>query len=107
MNCIQPIAPAELGPMLRPKFDSTLLIAASTSHGIPYAEPARFQRSSSCAASSCSDCAGGASRSSGSPIDPASFGSNALGRAVVLLGTIVNVSARALAATPATARHAT
>ena len=35
MNCIQPIAPAELGPMLRPKFDSILLIAASTCHGIP------------------------------------------------------------------------
>ena len=35
MNCIQPTAPAELGPMLRPKFDSTLLIEASTSHGIP------------------------------------------------------------------------
>jgi len=28
-------APAELGPMLRPKFDSTLLIAASTCHGTP------------------------------------------------------------------------
>jgi len=35
MNCIQPIAPAELGPMLRPKFDSTLLIAASTDQGMP------------------------------------------------------------------------
>ena len=35
MNCIQPIAPAELGPMFRPKFDSTLLIAASTCHWIP------------------------------------------------------------------------
>jgi hypothetical protein len=35
MNCIQPIAPAELGPMLRPKFDSILLIDASTCHGIP------------------------------------------------------------------------
>ena len=35
MNCIQPIAPAELGPMLRPKFDSTLLIDASTCHGMP------------------------------------------------------------------------
>ena len=35
MNCIQPIAPAELGPMFRPKFDSTLLIAASTCHGTP------------------------------------------------------------------------
>src|SRR2546421_64611 len=35
MNCIQPTAPAELGPMLRPKFDSTLLIAASTCQRIP------------------------------------------------------------------------
>ena len=35
MNCIHPTAPAELGPMLPPKFDSTLLIAASTCHGIP------------------------------------------------------------------------
>ena len=43
MNCIQPTAPAELGPMLRPKFDSILLIAASTCHGIPYAAPARCQ----------------------------------------------------------------
>jgi hypothetical protein len=35
MNCIQPTAPAELGPMLRPKFDSILLIEARTCHGIP------------------------------------------------------------------------
>ena len=35
MNCIQPIAPAELGPMFRPKFDSILLIAASTFQGTP------------------------------------------------------------------------
>ena len=35
MNCIQPNAPAELGPMFRPKLDSTLLIEASTSQGIP------------------------------------------------------------------------
>src|SRR5512132_1522135 len=40
MNCIQPIAPAELGPMLRPKFDSILLIAASTGQGMPYIAPA-------------------------------------------------------------------
>ncbi len=48
MNCIHPTAPAELGPMLRPKFDSILLIAPSTSHGTPYAAPADFQSSSSC-----------------------------------------------------------
>ena len=35
MNCIQPTAPAELGPMLPPKFDSILLIDASTFHGMP------------------------------------------------------------------------
>jgi hypothetical protein len=43
MNCIQPIAPAELGPMLRPKFDSILLMDASTCQGMPYAAPARRQ----------------------------------------------------------------
>ena len=47
MNCIHPTAPAELGPMFRPKFDSILLIAASTSHGIPYAEPALRHSASS------------------------------------------------------------
>jgi hypothetical protein len=35
MNCIHPIAPAELGPMFWPKSDSILLIAASTDHGTP------------------------------------------------------------------------
>ena len=44
MNCIQPMAPAELGPMLRPKLDSTLLIAASTCQGIPYVAPAFCHR---------------------------------------------------------------
>src|SRR3712207_7014153 len=39
MNCIQPSAPAELGPIVRPKSDSSLLIAPSTSHGTPYAAP--------------------------------------------------------------------
>src|SRR5438445_10303691 len=43
MNCIQPIAPAELGPRLRPKSVSTLLIAASTSQGMPLALPAACQ----------------------------------------------------------------
>ena len=43
MNCIQPTAPAELGPMLRPKFDSILLIAASTCQGTPYCAPALCQ----------------------------------------------------------------
>ena len=48
MNCIQPIAPAELGPMFRPKSDSTLLMAASTCHGTPYCAPACCQRPRSC-----------------------------------------------------------
>ena len=47
MNCIQPIAPAELGPMFRPKFDSILLIAASTFQGMPYDWPAFCQSVSS------------------------------------------------------------
>src|SRR5436305_14581591 len=59
MNCIQPIAPAELGPMLRPKSDSTLLIAASTCQGIPYCAPAPCQSPRSCPWSSTSGWAGG------------------------------------------------
>src|SRR3954452_24730652 len=43
MNCIQPTAPAELGPRLLPKLVSTLLIAPSTSHGMPYRLPAACQ----------------------------------------------------------------
>src|SRR5438045_5232771 len=43
MNCIQPIAPAELGPRLLPKLVSTLLMAASTVHGMPYVLPAACQ----------------------------------------------------------------
>src|SRR5438309_11938212 len=69
MNCIQPIAPAELGPMLRPKFDSTLLIAASTCQGMPYAAPASRQIPLSCAYESCSGRAGGGD----STIDPGRF----------------------------------
>src|SRR5947209_16154177 len=59
MNCIQPIAPAELGPMLRPQFDSTLLIDASTCHGIPYEDPACCQRARSCGYESWTGAAGG------------------------------------------------
>ena len=47
MNCIQPMAPAELGPMFRPKFDSILLIAARTFQGTPYDSPAFCQSVSS------------------------------------------------------------
>src|SRR6476661_4375950 len=78
MNCIQPTAPAELGPMFRPKFDSTLLIAASTVHGIPYVEPACCHRLCSCAGSSCCGCAGAENRFSGRPIEPLEFGVEAL-----------------------------
>src|SRR5262249_3999123 len=79
MNCIQPIAPAELGPMFSPKFDSTLLIAASTFHGIPYAAPARCQ--SSCRAFRSSRCvsAGGDVNETGTEIPPGAFGTPALG----------------------------
>src|SRR3954447_14425746 len=76
MNCIQPIAPAELGPMLRPKFDSILLIAASTCHGIAYAVPARCQSPSSCPYESCAGVAGGVESSAGSTTEPSTFGVN-------------------------------
>src|SRR2546429_3003658 len=79
MNCIQPIAPAELGPMLRPKFDSTLLIAASTCHGMPYAAPASRQSALSSAYESCSGRAGGVPSDAGRTIDPGRFGTCALG----------------------------
>src|SRR6266446_6312113 len=66
MNCIHPIAPAELGPMLRPKFDSTLLIAASTCQGMPYAAPARCHTETSSGYGSCCGIAGAVVQSSGS-----------------------------------------
>src|SRR5215472_4722128 len=43
MNCIQPTAPAELGPRFCPKLVSTLLMAPSTSQGMPYVLPAACQ----------------------------------------------------------------
>src|SRR3954447_14314171 len=79
MNCIQPIAPAELGPMFWPKLDSILLIAASTCHGIPYAAPARSQIGRSCSAESSSGCAGGVVKDTGTETAPGSFGVEALG----------------------------
>src|SRR5438876_7235095 len=81
MNCIQPTAPAELGPMFWPKFDSILLIAASTCHGIPYAVPARCHRSLSAESDSCSGVAGGVVNDTGTEIEPGVFGVSALGRA--------------------------
>src|SRR5207248_11689241 len=101
MNCIQPTAPAELGPMLRPKFDSTLLIAASTCHGTPYAAPARCQSASSCGYESCSGCAGGTVHDGASRSEPGTFGWSALGS--VSDGPNVNVFARALPARSASA----
>src|SRR6476661_6979093 len=78
MNCIQPIAPAELGPMFWPKLDSILLIAASTCHGIPYVAPARSQIGRSCSTESCCGCAGGVVNETGTDIPPGSFGVDAL-----------------------------
>src|SRR5438094_8615413 len=80
MNCIQPTAPAELGPMLRPKFDSTLLIEASTSHGIPLAEPAPCQSATSCWKFNDCGTAGGTEIGDGMLIWPAWLGTEALGR---------------------------
>src|SRR6266513_6285024 len=79
MNCIQPIAPAELGPMFSPKFDSTLLIAASTFQGMPYAAPARCQSSWSCVRSSRCVSAGGVVNETGTEIAPGLFGTDTLG----------------------------
>src|SRR5438128_5773548 len=80
MNCIQPTAPAELGPMLRPKFDSTLLIAASTCQGIPYADPACCQSAWSCWKPRTCGCAGACEIGSGTLISPGWFGIEAVGR---------------------------
>src|SRR5205823_11425194 len=80
MNCIQPIAPAELGPMLRPKFDSTLLIAASTCQRIPYAAPARCHSDASCGYVSCCGSVGGDVQASCS--EPVIPGTSAAGSAV-------------------------
>src|SRR4051812_28612897 len=79
MNCIQPTAPAELGPMLPPKFDSILLIAASTFQGIPYAAPARCQSCCSAAMSSRCTSAGGVVNETGIEIALGEFGVAAVG----------------------------
>src|SRR3954470_14386042 len=80
MNCIQPTAPAELGPMLPPKFDSILLIAARTFQGIPYAAPARSQ--SWCRLARSRRCAltGGVVNETGIEMPPGLLGTLALGR---------------------------
>src|SRR3954463_6024186 len=95
MNCIQPIAPAELGPMLRPKFDSTLLIAASTCHGKPYSAPERCHSDRSDTESRRSGAAGGVSENDAVP---GAFGATALGSETgpaVVFGTTLKTSAPA------------
>src|ERR671915_385555 len=74
MNCIQPTAPAELGPMFCPKFDSILLMEARTCHGMPYARPAWCQRR--CRLDSGRRCwvAGGLVNEKGIEIAPGAFG---------------------------------
>src|SRR5918911_1110774 len=90
MNCIQPTAPAELGPMLRPKFDSILLIAARTCHGIPYAAPARCHRASSWANVSVRGASVETVQPGGNSSDPSAFGTSALASAGGASGTIAN-----------------
>ena len=91
MNCIQPTAPAELGPMLRPKFDSILLIAASTCHGIPYDAPARSQSARSSSYESSRTGRNADSQApGGSSIEPVWFGTSALGSATAPSGTATN-----------------
>src|SRR5947209_4792678 len=96
MNCIQPTAPAELGPMLRPKLDSTLLIAASTCQGMPYAWPACCQSSVSCWKVNVCGWAGGVEIGAGTLIWPCWFGTVALGRFAGVAGSGRNVSALAV-----------
>src|SRR4051794_36771439 len=50
MNCVQPIAPAEDGPMLQPWADSTSVSPASTVQRTPKALPARWKIGVSAAA---------------------------------------------------------
>src|ERR671934_128666 len=97
MNCIQPTAPAELGPMFRPKFDSILLIEASTCHGMPYADPAPCQSALSCWKSSDCGTAGGAEIGVGMLIWPGWFGTDALGRFPATEGSTRNGSTLASA----------
>ena len=103
MNCIHPTAPAELGPMLRPKFDSTLLIAARICQGIPYEDPAACQRAWSCWKSSVRGRAGGVEIGLGTLISPGWFGIVALGRVAGGVASTRNGSALAVEATLTTA----
>src|SRR5262245_11779483 len=85
MSCIQPIGPAELGPMLRPKSDSILLIDASTGHGMPYIAPAPIQSVWSVDIGSCESPVG--------PVAGAATGAAGAGAAAVVGvdGTTTNV----------------
>src|SRR5207247_7260401 len=80
MNCIQPTAPAELGPMFCPKLDSILLIAARTCHGMPYAPPASCQSTCSVESGTCWGFAGGELKETGTEIEPGAFGIEALAK---------------------------
>src|SRR5438132_8594809 len=79
MNCIQPTAPAELGPMFPPKLDSILLIAASTCQGMPYVDPARSRSRFRLESGSCCGLAGAMVKETGIEIEPGTFGAAALG----------------------------
>src|ERR687883_1805542 len=105
MNCIHPTAPAELGPMLRPKFDSILLIAPRTCHGMPYAAPARCHSASSPAYESDRGAGVRCVHATGSSSEPGVFGVSALGNTS---GTpVVKTSARAAADVSAATSAAT
>src|SRR5438128_11932959 len=80
MNCIQPTAPAELGPMLCPKLDSILLIAARTCQGIPYAAPACCQIPCRVESGNRWGFAGGEVKETGTEIKPGALGAAALGK---------------------------
>src|SRR5215210_21691 len=87
MNCIHPTAPAELGPMLRPKFDSILLIEASTCQGMPYVAPARCQRAFNSGKESVRGASVETVHPGGRRIEPSAFGTSALGKAACPSGT--------------------
>ena len=87
--------------MLRPQFDSTLLIAASTCQGMPYAAPARCHSASSSGYESCTSRAGGVESDAGTLSD--GFGVRS-GSANGVDGTTANVPAPAVPASKPIAR---
>src|SRR6476660_7766664 len=74
MNCIQPTAPAELGPMFCPQLDSILWSEARTCNGIPYGDPARCQSTVSAETGNCCTVAGGEVKETGTEIEPGTRG---------------------------------